>query len=63
MSSESVCVSYSWGAEEASRVVEKLEVACQQRGIGLKRDKNHIGYGDSIRAYMDELAAGAWRPA
>lgn len=52
-----VYVSYSWGVEEQTRLVEKLEITCQKRGIELKRDKNHIGYGDSIRAYMDHLAA------
>ncbi len=52
-----IYVSYSWGAEDQTKLVEKLEKACQKRGIELKRDKNHIGYGDSIREYMDQLAA------
>lgn len=55
---DSVYVSYSWGAEDQTRLVDKLEAACRKRGIELKRDKKQIGYGQSIRAYMDELAAG-----
>ncbi len=54
----SVYVSYSWREEEQTRLVEKLKKACQKRGIELIRDKNQIGYGNSIRTYMDELAAG-----
>jgi hypothetical protein len=55
---DSVYVSYSWGAEEETRLVDKLEEACRKRGIELKRDKKQIDYGDSIRAYMDELGGG-----
>jgi hypothetical protein len=51
-------VSYSWRAEEETRLVDKLEAACKERGIELQRDKNKIGHGRSIRAYMDELGAG-----
>ena len=57
-SSNSVYVSYSWGAEEETRLVDKLEEACTERGIELQRDKKRIGYCESIRAYMDELGAG-----
>jgi hypothetical protein len=58
MSTDSVYVSYSWKVEEQNLVVDKLEQACQKRGIELQRDKKRIGYGGSIRAYMDE--AYAW---
>jgi hypothetical protein len=60
MSIDSVYISYSWKVEEQKRVVDKLEQACQKRGIGLQWDKQCIGYGGSIRAYMDELAAGGY---
>ncbi|MEN8259212.1 MAG: toll/interleukin-1 receptor domain-containing protein [Pseudomonadota bacterium] len=55
---DSVYVSYSWTAEADSSVVDQLEKACQKRGIELQRDKNRVGYGESIGAYMNELAAG-----
>ena len=57
---DSVYVSYSWKVEEQNFVVDKLEQACLKRGIELQRDKKRIGYSDSIRAYMDELAAGRY---
>jgi hypothetical protein len=31
--------------------VDKLEQACQKRGIKLQRDKKRIGYGGSIRPF------------
>src|SRR5918992_1823593 len=55
---DSVYVSYSWKVEEQNLMVERLEQACRNRGIELKRDRNEIDYGDSIRAYMDKLAVG-----
>ena len=55
---DSVYVSYAWQAEDETRLVDKLEEACRKRGIELRRDRNEIDYGESIRAYMDELGAG-----
>ncbi len=54
----SVYVSYAWQEEEQNRLVDKLEQACAARGIELLRDRNRIGYGDSIRQFMDEIGAG-----
>jgi tetratricopeptide (TPR) repeat protein len=54
----SVYVSYAWKEEEQNRLVDKLEQACAARGIKLRRDKNQIGYGNSIRQFMDQLGAG-----
>jgi hypothetical protein len=54
----SVYVSYAWKEEEQNRLVEKLEQACAARGIELLRDRKRIGYGDSIRAFMNEIGAG-----
>ena len=54
----SVYVSYNWPAEVDSHIVEKLKAAWQARGIDLvklKIDKQAINYGDSVRAFMDEL--------
>lgn len=57
-SSRSVYISYSWGAEKRHPLVDELLAALKSKGISVKRDSNAINYGDSIRAYMDELAAG-----
>ncbi len=54
----SLYVSYSWDSEKESQVVEKLEQACQKRGIELRQDKRQIAYGESIRTFMQELGAG-----
>jgi hypothetical protein len=54
----SVYVSYAWKEEEQNRLVDKLEQACAARGIELLRDRNKIGYGDSIRQFMDQIGAG-----
>ncbi len=54
----SVYVSYAWKEEEQNRLVDKLGEACAAREIELLRDKNQIGYGDSIRQFMDEIGAG-----
>lgn len=54
----SVYVSYAWKEEEQNRLVDKLGEACAARGIELRRDKTSIGYGDSIRQFMDEIGAG-----
>ncbi|MEE9355680.1 MAG: toll/interleukin-1 receptor domain-containing protein [Methylococcaceae bacterium] len=53
-----IYVSYNWKVENEKKIVEKLEAACQQRGIILLRDKNEVNYKDSIRSYMNELASG-----
>lgn len=52
----SVYVSYAWREEEQNRLVDRLGEACRARGIELVRDTEHIGYGQSIRAFMDKLA-------
>ncbi|RYU59922.1 toll/interleukin-1 receptor domain-containing protein [Methylolobus aquaticus] len=53
-----VYVSYAWSVEREKQIVEKLEAACQSRGIDFHRDIKRIGYGESIREFMDQLAAG-----
>jgi TIR domain len=58
MSTDSVYVSYSWTVEKEKLIVDRLEQACQKHGVALKRDRNEINYKDSIRDYMDKLAAG-----
>ncbi|WP_300452849.1 toll/interleukin-1 receptor domain-containing protein [Accumulibacter sp.] len=53
----SVYVSYAWKEEEENRLVEKLGEACERRGVELVRDVEEIGYGESIKAFMDQLGA------
>lgn len=52
-----VYVSYAWKAEEDSGVVAALETALAGQGVELVRDVRVLGYGGSIRAFMDEIAA------
>lgn len=54
----SIYVSYAWKEEEQNRLVDRLGEACAARGIELWRDKTSIGYGDSIRQFMDEIGTG-----
>ncbi|MGB0129144.1 MAG: toll/interleukin-1 receptor domain-containing protein, partial [Rhodocyclaceae bacterium] len=55
---DSLYVSYAWKAEEQKGLVDRLEAACRKRDITLKRDRNEISYGKSIRAFMDEIGQG-----
>jgi hypothetical protein len=55
---KSVYISYSWKKERRKKTVEKIMAAFSAVGVAIKRDEKEIGYGDPIRAYMDELAAG-----
>ena len=50
-----VYVSYAWKAEEDSGVVAALETALAGQGVELVRDVRRVGYGESIRAFMDEI--------
>lgn len=52
-----VYVSYAWKAEEDSGVVAALETALAGQGVELVRDVRALGYGGSIRAFMDRIAA------
>ena len=52
-----VYVSYAWEAEEDSGVVAALETALAGQGIELVRDVRRVGYGESIRGFMDEIGA------
>ena len=54
----SVYVSYAWKEKEQNRLVDKLGEACVAHGIELRCDTTSIGYGDSIRQFMDEIGAG-----
>ncbi len=54
----SVYVSYAWKEEEQNRLVDKLGEACAARGIELLRDREQIGYGGSIRQFMNQLGTG-----
>lgn len=52
-----VYVSYAWKDEEQHRLVDRLGTACKARGIDFVRDTSHVGYGGSIREFMNRLAA------
>lgn len=51
-------VSYAWRTPDGPGMVDRLQEACESRGIDLRRDRNQIRYGASIKAFMQELGAG-----
>ncbi len=53
-----VFVSYSWGVERDTGIVDELGVHCQQRNIQLIRDRETMQHGDLIRNFMDNLSGG-----
>ncbi|WP_158623299.1 COR domain-containing protein [Corallococcus sp. CA053C] len=54
-----VFVSYAWGGE-SEEVVDGLERAFLGKNIKLLRDKNEVGYRDSIREFMRRLGRGRY---
>lgn len=52
----SVYVSYAWMEEEQNGLVDKPGEGCKARRMEFVRVTTHVGYGDSIRAFMDEIA-------
>ncbi len=54
----SVFVSYSWGVEEDTGIVDELEVLCSTRNIHLIRDKHAMRHGDLIAQFMNTLTGG-----
>jgi hypothetical protein len=54
----SVFVSYSWGVERDTGIVDTLETLCKSRHIRLLRDNNEIKHGELIRQFMDRLTGG-----
>ncbi len=55
---KSVYISYSWKKETRKKTVEKIMAAFSAVGVEVKRDEKEIGYGEGIKEYMDDLAAG-----
>ncbi len=54
----SVFVSYSWGVEEDTGIVDELEALCPARNIHLIRDKQAMRHGDLIEQFMNTLTGG-----
>jgi hypothetical protein len=53
-----VFVSYSWGVERDTGIVDELEKHCKSRHIRLLRDNNQIKHGELIQQFMDKLTGG-----
>lgn len=51
-------VSYAWGAERETGVVNEIEVVGKSRGLQIIRDNIELKYGDSISEYMAKMSAG-----
>ena len=52
-----VYVSYGW-TDESKALVDRLEEALKQHGIGLLRDRNEVSYKDSIGDFMRRIGQG-----
>lgn len=57
MAKECVDVSYNWGADENTPVVDALGEAIRNHGLDFRRDKEQLKYGDLIQRFMDELGS------
>lgn len=55
--SNRVYVSYSWEADKGTPVVDEIGELLAQHGLELRRDKEQVKYGDSIKSFMDEIGA------
>jgi len=56
-------VSYAWGdnspeGQERDCVITNLMAAAKKQNISIRRDSNHIKFGESIHAFMKTLAQG-----
>ena len=51
-------VSYSWGVEEETRVLDEIAKLCVERNISLIRDQHVLKHGDPITRFMETLAGG-----
>nr|CAA6819064.1 MAG: Unknown protein [uncultured Thiotrichaceae bacterium] len=58
MSDVKVFVSYSWGVESDTGIVDEIEALCPPRSIELVRDCNAMQHGDVIMDFMDKLTSG-----
>lgn len=56
MSDVKVFVSYSWGVEDDTGVVDALQQHSNPRGIHIIRDREAMKHGESINAFMDDLS-------
>jgi hypothetical protein len=54
---DGVYVSYSWSAEKDQPLAMEIGEALRAAGLDFHRDEERIGYGDSIKKFMDELGA------
>lgn len=57
MTEMQVYASYAWKVEEQTQILDKLTTVCQSHNIRILRDKDEIGYRESIQAYMSQLVA------
>jgi hypothetical protein len=54
---QTIFISYAWGGER-EEIVDQLDMALQERGLKIKRDKRDLGYKGSINAFMDSIGQG-----
>ena len=58
MSEVKTFVSYSWGIEKTTGIVDEIGTLCTERGINLIRDETAMQHGDVIIDFMKDLTSG-----
>lgn len=58
MSEVKTFVSYSWGIEKTTGIVDEIGALCTERGINFIRDETAMQHGDVIMDFMNDLTSG-----
>jgi hypothetical protein len=55
--SKEIFISYAWGGD-SEKFVERLDLAFQEKGITIIRDKRDLGYKGLIKEFMERIGRG-----
>jgi co-chaperonin GroES (HSP10) len=55
--SKEIFISYAWGGD-SEKFVDRLDVALQEKGITIIRDKRDLGYKGLIKEFMERIGRG-----
>jgi len=54
---QTIFISYAWGGER-EEIVNQIDIALQERGVKIVRDKRDLGYKGSISEFMERIGRG-----
>src|SRR6185436_9694444 len=54
---QTIFISYAWGGER-EEIVNQIDIALQERGVKIIRDKRDLGYKGSISEFMERIGRG-----